>query len=180
MLQISDLTFSPYILSEAIQKRVSDIAQDINQEYEGRNPLFLGILNGSFMFAADLFKHLTIPCEISFLKVNSYQNDASSGKIKNLIGLNESIENRHIVILEDIVDTGLTLDFILQELNTKKPASISVASLLHKPAATRIENPIKYVGFEIENQFVVGYGLDYNGLGRNQKHIYKKVETPKL
>jgi hypoxanthine phosphoribosyltransferase len=176
MIQVLDLKFKEYISAEQIQARVREIAEELNTKYSGKNPLFLGILNGSFMFIADIFKNVNIPCEVSFLKINSYQDTSSTEKIKELIGLNQSIEGRHVIILEDIVDTGRTLDYILRTVQAQKPASVEVATLLYKPSATIIPVPIHYVGFEIENQFVLGYGLDYNGYGRNSNSILIKVD----
>lgn len=176
MVQVLDLKFEDFISEEEIQKRVKEIAEALNIRYDGKEPIFLGILNGSFMFIADIFKNLSIPCEISFLKFNSYVDTKSTGVVKELIGLNTSIENRHIIILEDIVDTGRTLEHALNLIKGHKPASVAVATLLHKPEATIIHNPIDYVGFEIENKFVLGYGLDYNGFGRNFNSILVKVE----
>lgn len=176
MVEVLDLKFEEYIPAGKIQERVKEIAVQLNEKYEGKDPLFLGILNGSFMFIADIFKNITIPCEVSFLKLNSYQNTQSTEKIKELIGLNQSLDGRHVIILEDIVDTGRTLDFILKTLAIKNPASVEVATLLYKPEATVIPVKIDYVGFEIQNQFVLGYGLDYNGYGRNHNSILIKVE----
>lgn len=173
-MEIQDLTFKKYISKEDIKARVKELATQIDSEYSGKKPLFLGILNGSFMFAADLFKHITIPSEISFLKVNSYVNTDSSGNLKELIGLNQDIAGRNVLIIEDIVDTGRTLDFLIKTIKEKKPASLKIITLLHKPQATVISNQIDFVGFEIENKFVVGYGLDYNGLGRNIPEIMIK------
>lgn len=176
MIEVLDLKFEEYISQEKIQERVKEISIDLNQKYADKNPLFLGILNGSFMFIADIFKNVSIPCEVSFLKLNSYHNTSSTEKVKELIGLNQSIEGRHVVVLEDIVDTGRTLDYILKTIAIKNPASIEVATLLYKPSATVIPVKIDYVGFEIENQFVLGYGLDYNGYGRNHNCILIKVD----
>ena len=176
MVEVLDLKFKELITSEEIQARVDDIANQINVRFADKKPIFLGILNGSFLFIADIFKKLTIPCEVSFLKIHSYQNTESTGKMKELIGLNQPIEDRHVVILEDIVDTGRTLDFLMKTLEIHHPASISVATLLHKPEAMLIPIKLDYVGFEIQNQFVVGYGLDYNGFGRNSGSILIKVD----
>ena len=176
MIEVLDLKFEEYISQEKIQERVKAIAIELNQKYADKNPLFLGILNGSFMFIADIFKNVNIPCEVSFLKLNSYHNTSSTEKVKELIGLNQSIEGRHVVVLEDIVDTGRTLDYILKTIAIKNPASVEVATLLYKPSATVIPVQIDYVGFEIENQFVLGYGLDYNGYGRNHNCILIKVD----
>lgn len=176
MIEVLDLKFEEYISQEKIQERVKEISEELNQKYADKNPLFLGILNGSFMFIADIFKNVSIPCEVSFLKLNSYHNTSSTEKVKELIGLNQSIEGRHVVVLEDIVDTGRTLDYILKTIDIKNPASVEVATLLYKPSATVIPVKIDYVGFEIENQFVLGYGLDYNGYGRNHNCILIKVD----
>lgn len=176
MVEVLDLKFEELITSEQIQKRVNEIATQLNERFEGKNPIFLGILNGSFLFIADIFKKLTIHCEVSFLKINSYQNTSSTGKMKELIGLKESLEGRHVVVLEDIVDTGKTLDFIMKTLEIHNPASITIATLLHKPEATIVPIKLDYVGFEIKNEFVVGYGLDYNGYGRNNSSILIKVD----
>ncbi|MCP9753569.1 hypoxanthine phosphoribosyltransferase [Lacihabitans sp. CCS-44] len=176
MVEVLDLKFKELITSEQIQERVDDISEKLNERFKGKNPVFLGILNGSFLFIADIFKKLTIPCEVSFLKIHSYQNTESTGKMKELIGLNQPIEGRHVVILEDIVDTGRTLDFLMKTLEIHNPASISVATLLHKPEAMLVPIQLDYVGFEIQNQFVVGYGLDYNGYGRNSSSILIKVD----
>jgi len=176
MIEVLDLRFKEYISEERIQERVKAIASELNLKYAGKDPLFLGILNGSFMFIADIFKHVNIPCEVSFLKINSYLNTSSTEKIKELIGLNQSLEGRHVVILEDIVDTGRTLDYILRTIAERNPASVEVATLLHKPSAMVVPVQIDYVGFEIENQFVLGYGLDYNGYGRNHNSILIKVD----
>lgn len=176
MIEVLDLKFEEYISQEKIQERVKEISEELNQKYADKNPLFLGILNGSFMFIADIFKNVSIPCEVSFLKLNSYHNTSSTEKVKELIGLNQSIEGRHVIVLEDIVDTGRTLDYILKTIAIKNPASVEVATLLYKPSATIIPVKIDYVGFEIENQFVLGYGLDYNGYGRNHNCILIKVD----
>lgn len=176
MVQVLNLKFEEYISETKIQERVKAIALELNEKYAGKDPLFLGILNGSFMFIADIFKNVQIPCEVSFLKINSYHNTSSTEKIKELIGLNQSLEGRHVVILEDIVDTGRTLDYILKTIRERNPASVEVATLLYKPSAVVIPVQIDYVGFEIENQFVLGYGLDYNGYGRNHNCILIKVD----
>lgn len=176
MIEVLDLKFEEYISESKIQDRVKAIAAELNQKYADKNPLFLGILNGSFMFIADIFKNVNIPCEVSFLKINSYHNTSSTEKIKELIGLNQSLEGRHVIVLEDIVDTGRTLDYILKTIAIKNPASIEVATLLYKPTATVIPVQVDYVGFKIENQFVLGYGLDYNGFGRNHNSILIKVD----
>ncbi|GAA4468457.1 hypoxanthine phosphoribosyltransferase [Nibrella saemangeumensis] len=171
MLEIKDKTFIPFIGQEAIQNRIAELAGQINQDYKGKQPLLVGVLNGSFLFAADLMKNLTIPCEITFIRVASYAQMASTGKVKEILGLQEAVEGRDLIVIEDIVDTGLTLAQIREQLESLKPASIALATLLFKPEALIKELTLDYVGFEIENRFVVGYGLDYDGLGRNSKDI---------
>lgn len=148
------------------------MAKKINAELLDEFPVFLVVLNGSFVFAADLLREVNIPCEISFIKLASYEGISSSGKVTELIGLKENIHNRTIVIVEDIVDSGHTIDNLTKELMAKQAKAIKVATALFKPHAYQKEHPIHYVGFEIENDFVVGYGLDYEGLGRNLKDIY--------
>ena len=176
MIKVLDLKFTNFISEEEILKRVKELAGELNHDYKDKNPLFLGILNGSFMFISDLFKHLYIPCEVSFLKFSSYKDTHSTGSVKQLIGLNHSIEGRHVIILEDIVDTGRTLHQVVAEIASKKPESLAVATLLHKPEATVIENKLDYIGFKIKNKFVLGYGLDYNGYGRNYPSLLVKVD----
>jgi hypoxanthine phosphoribosyltransferase len=170
---LHDKTFELFIAEQTINEAILALAQQINKDYEGKNPLFLGILNGSFLFAADLFRLIEGNAEVSFLKMASYQGTATTGKISELIGLNEDLCNRHVIIIEDIVDTGITLEKIMNDLLTKKPASIAVATLLFKPAAYQKSIPVNYIGIKVANDFLVGYGLDYNGLGRNLKEIYK-------
>ena len=171
-MQIKDKSFEPFIEADKIDKRTEQLANAINADYSEKKPLFLAILNGSFMFASDLMKKVTIPSEISFIKVSSYNNMVSSGHITELIGLAEPIFNRHIVVVEDIVDTGRTMKQIISSLAERGAKSIEVASLLVKPEALESKIEVKYLGFEIPNDFVVGYGLDYDGLGRNLPSIY--------
>ncbi len=171
MLLIKDKTFVPLITAEAIQSRIQELAGKINQDYADKQPLIVVVLNGAFLFAADLVKHLTIPCEITFIRVASYTATESSGQLKQILGLNESIEGRDLIVVEDIVDTGLTICEVCNQLQTKNPASIAIATLLFKPAALKKPLDLRYVGFEIENRFVLGYGLDYDGLGRNTPNI---------
>ncbi|MSQ78078.1 MAG: hypoxanthine phosphoribosyltransferase [Flavobacteriaceae bacterium] len=167
--------FKCYITHSKIKKRVVELAKAINKEYEGRTPLFIPVLNGSFMFASDLLKNVSIQSNVSFIKIQSYDGMKSSGKTKELIGLDHSIEGRDIIIVEDIIDTGLTMEQLLKAVNKLKPASVKVATLLFKREC--LQKPIEpdYVGFEIPGRFVVGYGLDFDGYGRNLKHIYKAV-----
>ncbi|HNC39349.1 MAG TPA: hypoxanthine phosphoribosyltransferase, partial [Chitinophagaceae bacterium] len=155
--------------------RIDELAAGINKDYAGNRPLFISILNGSFMFAADLFKRLTIEAELCFIKLVSYKGMKSTGKVVTSIGLEEDIFGKDIIIVEDIVDTGKTLHDFLPQLLHQQPKSLKIASLLHKSEATIYPLTIDYVGFDIPNKFVVGYGLDYDGLGRNLKEIYQLV-----
>ena len=175
-MKVKDKEFSIFISNEKIEQRVKDLAEQVNKDYENLTPLFIAILNGSFMFAADLMKSVTIPCEISFIKLNSYSKTRSTGKVKELVGLDENIFGRHLIILEDIVDTGLTIRHLLDEFNELGPKSIEVATLLHKPEATVEQLHLRYIGFEIPKKFVLGYGLDYDGQGRNLPDLYTLVE----
>lgn len=177
MLQIKvhDKRFGPFLSEEDIQQQVKKIADAINSDYEGLRPMFIAILNGSFMFAADLFKHITIDAEICFIKLASYKGTTSSGQVITAIGLDIDIIGRDIIILEDIVDTGKTLTEFLPQLLHHQPASMKIAALLHKPDAVKFPIRIDYLGFSIPNKFVVGYGLDYDGLGRNLKEIYQLI-----
>ena len=169
---IHDHTFKTKISSAEIQKAVADVAKQINKDLKGKKPLFLAVLNGSFMFAADLMKKINIECEISFVKVASYEGTQSTGNMKQLIGINEDIKGRTVVVIEDIVDTGNTIENIWNELNTMGVAELKVATLLFKPEAYTKTVPLDYVAIVIPNDFIVGYGLDYKGLGRNLEDIY--------
>lgn len=171
MLTIKDKTFIPFISAETIQARIQELANQINQEYADKQPLIVVVLNGAFVFAADLVKHLTIPCEITFIRVASYAATESSGQLKQILGLNDDIAGRDLILVEDIVDTGLTICEVCSQLQAKSPASIAIATLLFKPTALKKPLDLHYVGFEIENRFVLGYGLDYDGLGRNTPDI---------
>lgn len=175
-VQVNDREFRPFISEEEIQKQVSRIAGEMNRELAHKDPIFLGILNGAFMFASDLYKQLDFPCQISFLKLASYSGTHSTGKVKQLIGINQDIKDRVVVVLEDIVDSGVTLNTIIRQLSGFEPAEIQVATLIHKPKAAVKEVTMDYVGIEIPNDFIVGYGLDYDGYGRNLKEIYQVVE----
>jgi len=177
-MKIHDQHFEIFIPSAKIQERIREISELINEEYAGENPLFLSILNGAFIFTADLFRQITIPAEVSFIKMKSYRKMETSGKVKELLGLEHNIFNRNIIIVEDIVDTGKTLGHILEEFTELGAKTIEILTLLHKPEATQNPVDLKYVGFEIPNKFVVGYGLDYDGYGRNLKDIYKVIEEP--
>lgn len=171
-MKVKDKDFVPYIESTRIQEAVTKLAVRLNEDYAGKNPLLLAVLNGSFMFAADLMRNLTIPVEISFIRLSSYTRTRSTGRVKELIGLEENIFGRHLIIVEDIVDTGLTMRHLLDELQELGPKSLEVATLLHKSEATKEAIDLKYIGFVIPKKFVVGYGLDYDGQGRNLNDIY--------
>lgn len=175
-IRVHDKLFDPYLTQEEIQTRVSFIAEQLNTDYSGKKPLFIAILNGSFIFASDLFKKLTIEAEICFIKLASYKGSKSTGTVVTAIGLDASIFGRDVVIVEDIVDTGKTLTEFLPQLHHQQPASLKIVALLHKAEATVHPIPIDYLGFTIPDKFVVGYGLDYDGLGRNIPEIYKLVE----
>ncbi|MDN5200533.1 hypoxanthine phosphoribosyltransferase [Fulvivirgaceae bacterium BMA10] len=174
-MKIEDKEFKLYIDRDKISSRIGEIAQAINEHYKDKNPLFVAIMNGSFMFASDLMKKVDVRSEITFIKVTSYEATQSTGNIKELIGLQENIFKRNLIIVEDIVDTGNTLNHLISEFKELGPQSIEVATLLFKPDVLKHELAIKYVGFEIPNKFVVGYGLDYDGYGRNQEDIYQLV-----
>ena len=165
-------TFEKLITAAQIQKRVDEIGEMINRDYEGKQPLFLGVLNGAFLFTADIFKRVTLECEISFIRVSSYNGTGSTGKVRNLIGINEDLEGRDIIVVEDIVDTGDTALFLYNELKKHNAGSVRLATMLFKPKALRQDVSPDYIGFEIDPKFVVGYGLDYDGLGRNLNDIF--------
>jgi hypoxanthine phosphoribosyltransferase len=173
-IKVKDKEFEKSIPYKEIEKAVKKVAENINRDYEGEDtPLFLSILNGAFMFTADVFKELSISSEVSFVKFSSYRGTSSSGKVKELIGLNEDLSGRHVIIMEDIVDTGLTINNVIRQIKSYNPKDVKVATLLFKPDACVEEVSLDYVGMEIPNEFIVGYGLDYDGLGRNLKDIYK-------
>lgn len=175
-VKILDKTFELYIPYEKLRSVVETMADKMNKELADENPLFICILNGSFMFAAELFKRISlIETEISFVKLASYDGDQTTGKVKQLIGLNENIEGRTVVILEDIVDTGITIDNIIGQLEKLNPKDIKIATMLLKPESLQKEVQLDYVGLEIPNDFIVGYGLDYNGYGRNLINIYSVI-----
>jgi len=175
-IRLKDKSFRINIDGADILKEVKRVANEINQDLKGRNPLFLVVLNGAFMFASDLMKNIEIDCEISFVKLASYQGTTSTEKVKELIGLNEDIEGRTVVIVEDIVDTGITMEGIINDLRTKGVADVRIATLLFKPEAFQKDYKVDYIGMNIPNEFIVGYGLDYDGLGRNYQDIYKIIE----
>ncbi|MCF8371413.1 MAG: hypoxanthine phosphoribosyltransferase [Bacteroidales bacterium] len=175
-VKILDKDFEISIKSSEIQDRIKAMAGEINTDLKGEDVIFLGILNGSFMFASDLFKKINFDCQITFLKVASYQGTASSGTVKRLIGINEDIKGKTVVILEDIVDTGHTLEHIIRQLIGYEPKEIKIATFLFKPDSYQKKIPIDYIGMEIPNDFIIGYGLDYNGFGRNLEDIYSVVK----
>lgn len=175
-IQVGDKQFRKDISYDRIYSAIKRMASELMNDYKQSTPLFLCVLNGSFMFVADLLKEYTGPCEVSFIKLSSYRGTKSSEEVKTLIGLNEDIKGRDIVILEDIIDTGITISQLLNDLNSYGPKSIRVATLLLKPAALSTNVQPDYIGMEIPNDFIVGFGLDYNGFGRNFKDIYKIVE----
>lgn len=169
--------FEPYLNEEAIQQAVNKVALKINTDYQNETPLFIPVLNGAFMFAADLLKALTINCELTFTKLSSYSGTSTTGTVKTLIGLGHDIKNRDVVIIEDIIDTGITLSKLIEQVHAFQPKSVKIATLLLKPEAYHHKIPIDYVGLEIPNRFIVGYGLDYDGLGRNLSKIYVITEN---
>lgn len=174
-VKVKDKEFK-LLLSEAkIKESIKKIADQINSDLEGKNPLFLAVLNGSFMFAADLMKEITIPCEICFVKLASYQGMESGGKVKEVFGLTERIDGRTVVIVEDIVDSGRTMQQLLASLSSRNPAEIRIATFLFKPESLQCDLKLNYVAFEIPNDFVVGYGLDYDGYGRNFGEVFSLV-----
>lgn len=175
-IKVGDKEFAVSIPEADILKEIDRLADRLNRDLEGKNPLFLCVLNGSFVFAADLFRRITIPAEISFVKLASYEGTASTGVIKEVIGLSENIAGRTVVVVEDIVDTGCTMQKLLENLGTRSPESIHICTLLLKPEKLKVPLNVEYVALEIPNDFIVGYGLDYDGYGRNLRNIYTVVE----
>lgn len=175
-VKIHDKVFLKTIPNEEICNEIKKLADRINHDYAGKRPLLLGVLNGCFMFVSELMKNLDIECEISFIKLSSYQGTATTGVVKEVIGLSESIAGRDVIILEDIVDTGLTMQRLLETLGTRNPASMEIASLFLKPARLKVPVDVKYSVFTIPDRFIVGFGLDYDGLGRNLPDVYDVVE----
>lgn len=174
---VHDKIFVPFISAEKLQEKIQELAAQLNRDYAGKQPLFIAILNGSFMFAADVFRQITIEAEICFIRLSSYSGTESTGQVITAIGLDVPLTNRPIIILEDIIDTGKTLHTFLPQLHNQQPASLKIGVLLHKPDATVFQVPIDYCCFSIPNKFVLGYGLDYDGYGRNSRDIYKLVEN---
>ena len=172
-IKVLDKEFIPYLSEAEIQEKIKLLAEQLNKDYAGKKPIFLSILNGSFLFTADLFKQITIEAEVCFIKLASYKGMTSSGNVITAIGLEANVTDRHIIIMEDIIDTGKTLHHYLPQLASSSPASIKIAVLLNKKEARQYPVDIHYTCFDIPNKFVVGYGLDYDGLGRNSKDIYQ-------
>ena len=175
-IRIKDKTFRISIPEAEIKSRVKALAEQISKDMAGKTPLFLGVLNGSFIFAADLMREISIPCEISFVKLASYQGTTSTGKVRELVGINEDLAGRHVIIVEDIVDTGLTMQRMMEQLAAHHPASISICALLVKPDKLQVPLDLRYVALKIPNDFIVGYGLDYDQQGRGLKDIYTIAE----
>lgn len=175
-IKIKDKEFTISIPEEKIQKEIIRVAHEINTDLKGKNPIFLSVLNGAFMFAADLIRNINIACEVSFIKLASYQGDSSTGVIKEVIGLSEDIKDRTVVIVEDIVDTGFTMKKLIDDLKLHSPGEVLIATLLVKPDKLKVELDINYRAMDIPNDFIVGYGLDYDGYGRNYRDIYTVVD----
>jgi hypoxanthine phosphoribosyltransferase len=176
-IKLHDKTFELFISAEKINRAIEEMAIKMNSDLAGKNPLFISILNGAFMFTSDLMKKLDFDCNLTFLKLSSYQGTSSTGEVKKLIGLNENIEGRTVIIIEDIVDTGITLEHIMKQLDELKPSEIKIATFLLKPDTFNGRFKPEYIGIEVPNDFIVGYGLDYNELGRNLKDIYVLVKS---
>jgi hypoxanthine phosphoribosyltransferase len=176
MIEVHNKKFAPYITAQKIDEQIKSLAADLNRDYAGKKPLFIAILNGSFMFASDLFKEVNIEAEICFIKLASYKGTKSTGNVITSIGLDEPLTDRHVIIIEDIVDTGKTLHEFLPQLFNQQPASLKIAALLHKPEALVYPIKIDYLGFNVPNKFLLGYGLDFDGLGRNLREIYRLQE----
>ena len=175
-MNVLDKTFRPFLSAEVLNERIKELATQINKDYIGKNPIFIGILNGSFMFASDIYKNITVPSTISFIKLVSYKGTTSTGTVITAIGLEEDLTDKDVILIEDIVDTGKTMKEFVATLHKQSPASIQICTLLHKPEALQHPLDLKYVGFEIPNKFVVGYGLDYDGFGRNSQEIFQLDE----
>ena len=176
LVTVKDKQFAISLSEERIRQRVAETAAQISQDLEGKNPVFLAVLNGSFVFAADLMRGISIPCEINFVRFSSYEGMNSTGSVKELLGLNQSLKGRTVVVIEDIIDSGLTMQELLVYLQKFEPTDLKVASLLVKPGHMQVKLDIDYTCFEIPNDFIVGYGLDYDGFGRNLPAIYTVVE----
>ena len=176
-IQLLDKEFKLSISAEEISNAIKNIGERLNKDLKNKDVIFLGILNGAFMFASDLLRHITFDCQISFLKLASYQGTSNSGTVKRLIGINENIANKTVVVIEDIVDSGITIEHIIKQLNGYEPTEIKIATLLLKPGTYKKSIKLDYVGMEIPDDFIVGYGLDYNGYGRNLQNIYSIINN---
>lgn len=176
MITVLDKRFKKMIPAEDIQQRIAELGQRISADYEGKRPFILSILNGAFIFAADLIRHITVDCEITFVKLASYKGTSTTGNVQTVLGLDAPLKDRHIIVVEDIVDTGNTLNNFLRELEKEQPASVSLVTCFYKPDALEHPLSIDYCGFEIQNKFIVGYGLDYDGLGRNYDSVYQLAD----
>lgn len=174
-IQVKDKKFAISLPADRIAQEIRRVASEINRDYDGQEPLFLAVLNGSFIFAADLLREVTIPCEITFVKLASYQGVNTTGTIREIMGLNADITGRPVIIVEDIVDTGLTMAHMLETLRSHNPKSVDICTLLLKPEKLEVQLDIRYCALQIPNDFIVGYGLDYDGFGRNTKDIYTVV-----
>ena len=175
-IKIKDKSFRVSIPEAEIKTRVKALAEQMSKDLEGKNPIFLAVLNGAFIFAADLMREMTIPCEISFVKLASYQGTTSTGKVKEVFGINEDLSGRTVVIVEDIVESGQTMKQMIESLGTRNPASVQICTLFFKPEKLKEELTLDYVAFRIPDDFILGYGLDYDGLGRELKDVYNIVE----
>ena len=173
MISIKEKIFVPYITANSLKKRVEEIGNEISKDFKEDCPVLLGVLNGSFMFLSDLAKSISTHMEVSFVKVSSYSGTSSTGNVKNLMGLDIDLKNRSIIIVEDIIDTGLSMTHLLEMVQKENPKKIAIATLLLKPEALKYPMEINYIGFEIPNKFVVGYGMDFDGLGRNLPELYQ-------
>ena len=172
-VQCNGETFSVYLTQDKLNKRVAELGEQINRDYKGKRPIFIGVLNGAYIFLSDLMRHVQEPCEVDFLKLSSYGDEkVSSGQVTDLKDIDADIEGRHVILVEDIVDTGLSMKYLVNKLEKKKPESITTVTLLHKKEATHHDVQLDYVGFEIPKLFVLGYGLDYAQEGRNLSQIY--------
>jgi hypoxanthine phosphoribosyltransferase len=175
-IRVHDKEFAPSIPAEEIMQQVRRVAEEINKDYEGQQPLFLVVLNGAFVFAADLMREISVPAEVSFVKLASYEGTSSTGTVREVIGLNTDITGRPVIIVEDIVESGITMAHMIETLKKQNPLSIDICTLLLKPEKLEVKLDIRYVAMEIPNDFILGYGLDYDGLGRGLKDIYTIVQ----
>ena len=174
-ITVKDKRFKTYLTHHQIDERIKELGKQINEDYKSEDPLFIAVLNGSFMFAAYLYQQINLPSQITFVKVASYSGTSSTGKVTSIIGLDMPIAGKHIILVEDIVDTGNTMNELLKQLHEHQPASIKIASLIQKPEALKHSITVDYIGFKIPNEFIVGFGLDYDGYGRNLPDIYQVV-----